>query len=141
MKQMLMMMAASLIIILMGLGCGSTNQLATEIIYDAKVQVEAARAANAQNLASQELMDAEQILARSEEVLSMGKETEAYRLGMRAQLKAKIAVAIAIANQLEAQASSSEGALEMKLRASEAANRDLQEAEEALEQLRATPEE
>ena len=141
MKQGLIMMAASLVIGLIGLGCGSTNQLATEVIYDAKVQVETARAANAQSLASQELMDAEQMLARSEEVLSMGKETEAYRLGMRAQLKAKIAEAIAIASQLEAQASSSEGALEMKLRASEAANRDLQEAEEALEQLRATPEE
>ena len=141
MKQMVMMMAASVVIILMGLGCGSTNQLATEIIYDAKVQVEAAKAANAQNLASQELMDAEQMLARSEEVLSLGKETEAYRLGMRAQLKAKIAEAIAVANQLEAEASSSEGALEMKLRASEAAHRDLQEAEEALEQLRAAPEE
>ena len=141
MKQMLMMLTAGLVIGLIGLGCGSTNQLATEIIYDAKVQVEAARAANAQNLASQELMDAEQMLVRSEEVLSMGKETEAYRLGMRAQLKAKIAEAIAIANQLEAQASSSEDTLEMKLRASEAANRDLQEAEAALEQLRATPEE
>ena len=136
-----MIMAASLLIGLIGLGCGSTNQLATEIIYDAKVQVEAAKAANAQNLASQELMDAEQILARSEEVLSMGKETEAYRLGMRAHLKAKIAEAIAVANQLEAEASSSESVLEMKLRASEAAHRDLQKAEESLEQLRATPEE
>ena len=140
MKQMLTMITASLIIVLMALGCGSINQLATEIIYDAKVQVEAARTANAQNLASQELMEAERMLARSEEVLSMGKETEAYRLGMRAHLKAKIAEAIAVANQLEAEASSSEGALEMKLRATEATHRDLQEAEEALDQLRATPE-
>ena len=140
MKQMLMMIAASLIIFLMGLGCGSTNQLAMEIIYDAKVQVEAARAANAQNLAYQELVEAEQMLARSKEVLSMGKETEAYRLGMRAHLKAKIAEAIAVANQLETEASSSEEALEMKLRAAKAAHRDLQETEEALDQLRATPE-
>ena len=141
MKQRLMMMVASLMVIPMGFGCGSTNRLATEIIYDAKVQVEAAKAANAQDLAAQELMDAEQMLARSEEVLGMGKETEAYRLGMRAHLKAKIAEAIAIATQLEAQASSSEGALEMKLRTTEAADRDLQEAEEALERLLATPEE
>ena len=140
MKQMLMMIAATLIIVLMGPGCGSTNRLATEIIYDAKVQVEAARAANAQNLASQELMEAEQMLVRSEEVLSMGKETEAYRLGMRAHLKAKIAEATAVANQLEVEASSSEGVLERKLRAAEAAHRNLQEAEEALDQLRATPE-
>ena len=140
MKQALMMMAASLIIVLMGLGCGSTNQLATEIIYDAKVQVEAAKAVNAQNLASQELTDAERMLARSEEVLSMGKETEAYRLGMRAHLKAKIAEAMAIASQMEAEASSSESALELKLRDAEAAHRKLKQAEQELEELQSTPE-
>ena len=141
MKQRLMMIAASVIIVLMGLGCGSTNRLATEIIYDAKVQVEAAKAANAQNFASQELMDAEQMLARSEEVLSMGKETEAYRLGMRAHLKAKIAESLALASQLEAEASSAESVLELKLRNTEAAHRDLQEAEHELEELQSTPEE
>ena len=140
MKQALMMMAASLIIVLMGLGCGSTNQLATEIIYDAKVQVEAAKAVNAQNLASQELTDAERMLARSEEVLGMGKETEAYRLGMRAHLKAKIAEAMAIASQMEAEASSSESALELKLRDAEAAHRNLKQAEQELEELQSTPE-
>ena len=141
MKQMLMLVAAILIIVVTGLGCGSTNQLATEIIYDAKVQVEAAKAANAQNLASHELADAEQMLARSEEVLSMGKETEAYRLGMRAHLKAKIAEAIAVANQMEAEASSSESALELKLQAGEAAHRDLEQAKQELEELQLTPEE
>ena len=141
MKQRLMMMAASAIIVLMGLGCGSTNRLAMEIIYDAKVQVEAAKAANARNLASQELTDAEQMLARSEEVMSMGKETEAYRLGMRAHLKAKIAEALALASQLEAEASSAESVLELKLRNTEAAHRDLKEAEHELEELQSTPEE
>ena len=140
MKKMLIMVS-SLIIVLMGLGCGSTNRLATETIYDAKVQVEAAKAANAQNLASQELADAEQMLARSEEVLSAGKETEAYRLGMRAQLKARIAEAIAVANQMEAKASSAEGALELKLRDAEAAHRDLEQAEQELEELQSMPEE
>ena len=141
MKQILMMMAVSFIIVLMGLGCGSKNQLATEIIYDAKVQVEAAKAANAQDLASQELTDAEQMLARSEEVLSMGKETEAYRLGMRAHLKAKIAEALALANQLEAEAGGAEDALELKLRNAEIAHRDLKQAEQELEELQSTPEE
>ena len=141
MKQMLVLVAVNLIIVLMGLGCGSTNQLATETIYDAKVQVEAAKAANAQNLASQELADAEQMLARSEEVLSAGKETEAYRLGLRAQLKARIAEAIAVANQMEAKASSAEGALELKLRDAEAAHRDLEQAEQKLEELQSMPEE
>ena len=140
MKQKLMM-AACLVVVLMGLGCGSTNQLATETIYDAKVQVETAKAVNAQNLAPQELADAEQMLARSEEVLSAGKETEAYRLGMRAHLKAKIAEAIALANQLEAEASNAEGELELKLQSAAAAHRDLEQAEEELEGLQSTPEE
>ncbi len=141
MKQMLMMMAAGLIVVLMGLGCSSTNQLATEIIYDAKVQVEAAKAANAQNLATQELTDAEQMLTRSEKALSTGKEKEAYRLGMRAHLKAKVARTVAVANQVEAGASSSESTLELKVRAVEAAHRDLEQAEKELEELQSTPEE
>ena len=141
MKQMLMTMAVSLIIVLIGLGCSSTSQLATETIYDAKVQIEAAKTANAQNLAPQELADAEQMLARSGEMLNAGKETEAYRLGMRAQLKARIAEAIAIANQREAEASNAEGTLELKLKAAEAAHRDLEQAEQELKELQSTPEE
>jgi hypothetical protein len=141
MKQMLMMTVFSLIVTLTGLGCASTTQLASEMIYDANVQVEAAKAANAQNLAPQELADAEQMLARSEEVLSMGKETEAYRLGMRAHLKAKIAEALALANQLEAEAGGAEDALELKLRNAEIAHRDLKQAEQELEELQSTPEE
>ena len=141
MKQMLMTRAVSLIIVLIGLGCSSTSQLATETIYDAKVHIEAAKAANAQNLAPQELADAEQMLARSEEVLSAGRETEAYRLGMRAQLKARIAEAVAAANQMEAKASGAEGALELKLKAAEAAHGDLEQAEQELKELQSTPEE
>jgi non-homologous end joining protein Ku len=139
MKQTLIMMAASLIVVLMNLGCGSTNQLAAEIIYDANTQVEAAKEANAQNLAPQELADAEQMLARSEEVLNAGKGEDAYRLGMRAHLKAKIAEAVAIANQMEAEASSSESELLSKLQAAETAHRELEQAEQELEKLQSTP--
>ena len=139
MKQTLIMMAASLIVVLMTLGCGSTNQLAAEIIYDANTQVEAAKEANAQNLAPQELADAEQMLARSEEVLNAGKGEDAYRLGMRAHLKAKIAEAVAIANQMEAEASSSESELLSKLQAAETAHRELEQAEQELEKLQSTP--
>ena len=140
MKQTLIIMAASLIVVLMNLGCGSTNQLAAEIIYDANTQVEAAKEANAQNLAPQELADAEQMLARSEEVLNAGKGEDAYRLGMRAHLKAKIAEAVAIANQMEAEASSSESELLSKLQAAETAHRELEQAEQELEKLQSTPE-
>jgi non-homologous end joining protein Ku len=140
MKRTLIMMAASLIVVLMNLGCGSTNQLAAEIIYDANTQVEAAKEANAQNLAPQELADAEQMLARSEEVLNAGKGEDAYRLGMRAHLKAKIAEAVTIANQMEAEASSSESELLSKLQAAETAHRELEQAEQELEKLQSTPE-
>ena len=141
MRQTLMAKVASLIIVLIGLGCSSINQLTTETIYDAGVQIEAAKAANAQNLAPQELADAEQMLIRSEEMWNAGKETEAYRLGMRAQLKARMAEAVAVANQTEAKASSAEKALELKLKDAAAAHRDLEQAEQALEELESTPEE
>ena len=141
MKQMLVPIAASFIIVLVGFGCGSTNRLATETIYNAKVQIEAAKAANAQNLAPQELADAEQMLARSEEVLNVGKGTEAYRLGMRAQLKARMAETLAVASQTEAKASRAEQSLETKLKAAEAAHRDLEQAEQELVKLQSTPEE
>lgn len=140
MKQILMLIVANLIIVLIGLGCGSTNQLATDIIYDAKVQVEAAKAANAQNLAPQELADAGRMLARSEEVLAMGKNTEAYRLGMRAHLKAKIAEAIAMASQVEAKVTRAESKLELKLKDAEAAHQNLKQAEQELEELQSAPE-
>ena len=140
MKHISIMPAYSLLVALTVLGCGATTQRASEIIHDAQIQVESARTANAQNLAPQELAEAEQLLDRSEEVLSMGKETEAYRLGMRAHLKAKIAEAIALANRLEAEASSAEGALEMKLRNAETAHRELKQAERELKELQSTPE-
>ena len=80
-------------------------------------------------------------MSRSEEVFSAGRETEAYRLGMRAQLKARIAAAVAVANQMEAKASSAEGTLELKLGAAEAAHRGLEQAEQELGELQSTPEE
>lgn len=140
MKQILMLMVINLIFVLLGLGCGSTNQLATETMYDAAAQIAAAKAADAQNLAPQELAESEQMLARSEELLSAGQETEAYRLGMRAQLKARLAEAVAIANQMEVVAGSAEEALELQLRAAEAAHRDVEQAEQELEELQSAPE-
>ncbi len=141
MRQMLMMKVSSLLVVLGMLGCGATTERATQIIYDAKVRIGAAKQADAQNLAPRELAEAEQMVVRSEEMLSVGKETEAYRMGMRAQLTARIAEALALANQLEAKANSSEATLESQLDAAEAANRDLQQAEWELQELQSTPEE
>ena len=140
MKQIVITIVVGLIVALVSFGCGSTNQLATETIYDATAQIKAAKAADAQNLATQELADAEQMLARSEELLNAGQDTEAYRLGMRAQLKARFAEAVAIVNQLEIEASGAEEALELKLRAAEAAHRDLERAEQELQALQSAPE-
>lgn len=141
MKQMVMMKVSILVIVLGMLGCGTTTERATEIIYDAKMRIKTAKEADAQNLAPQELAEAEQIVVRSEEMLNVGKGTEAYRLAMRAQLTARIAEALALANQLEAKANSSETTLESQLDAAETANRDLQQAEWELQKLRSTPEE
>lgn len=138
---MLMMKVSSLLVVLGMLGCGATTERATQIIYDAKVRIGAAKQADAQNLAPRELAEAEQMVVRSEEMLSAGKETEAYRMGMRAQLTARIAEALALANQLEAKANGSEATLESQLDAAEAANRDLQQAEWELQELQSTPEE
>ena len=140
MKQKLIMITFSTIIVLTSFSCGSTNQLATEIIYDAKVEIAAAKTANAQNLAPQELEEAEQMIVRSENALNAGKGKEAYRLGVRAHLKAKIAGAIAIANLIETEASSSENELVSKLQAAESAYRDLEQAEQELRTLQLTPE-
>lgn len=140
MKQMFMMKVSVLVVALGMFACGTTTERATEIIYDAKMRIKTAKAADAQNLAPQELAEAEQMVVRSEEMLSAGKETEAYRLGMRAQLTARIAEALALANQLEAKANSSETTLESQLDAVEAANRDLQQAEWELQELQSTPE-
>ena len=140
MKQMVMTIVLGLIVVLTSFGCGSTNQLVTETIYDAAAQIAAAKAADAQDLAPQELAESEQMLARSEELLSAGQETEAYRLGMRAQLKARLAEAVAIANQMEVQAGGVEEALELQLRAAETAHRDLEQAEQELEALQSAPE-
>ena len=141
MRKMLMTKVSSLVVALAMLGCGATAERATEIIYDAKIRIRAAKEADAQNLAPQELAEAEQMVVRSEEMLSAGKETEAYRLGRRAQLTARIAEALAVANQLEAKANGSEATLESQLDAAEAANRDLQQAEWELQELQSAPEE
>lgn len=141
MRKMLMTQASSLVVALAVLGCGATAERATEIIYDAKIRIRAAKEAGAQNLAPQELSEAEQMVIRSEEMLSAGKETEAYRLGRRAQLTARIAEALAVANQLEAKANGSDATLESQLDAAEAANRDLQQAESELQELQSMPEE
>lgn len=127
------------VIVLANFGCGGKSQPAAEMLYDAKVQIEIAKEAEAKTLANQEFADAEQMLAQAETVLDMGDEHQAYRLGMRAYLKARLAEASAILRRNETQAIEITKELESKLRAADAALRQLEEAEDELKRLKATP--
>ena len=129
----------SLISILIGLGCGGTNQFATITIADAKAQVDAAKEADAQTLASQELADAEQMLARAELALNEG-DKEVHRMSTYAYLKASVAEAVALANGAEAESSEAEADLQLKVQMVEAARRQFEAAERELKQLKLTPE-
>lgn len=126
-------------IVLANFGCGGKSEPAGRLLYDARAQIGTAKAAEAETLANQEFADAEQMLAQAETVLDMGDEHQAYRLGMRAYLKARLAEATAILRRNEAQAIEITKELESKLRAADAALRQLEEAEDELKQLKSTP--
>lgn len=141
MKQWLTVAGFSFMVIFIGLGCGTSNQLAAGIIYDARAQVSTAKAVDAQSVANQQLVDAEEMLSQAEVALNNGKAEEAYRLGMRAYLKAKVVEAVALANKIEAQGRKVEEEWDLKLQAVEGARHELEGAELELEQLKSTPEE
>ena len=125
-------------IVLANFGCGGKSQPVAGLLNDTKAQIGIAIEAEAETLSNQELADAEQMLAQAETVLDMGDEHQAYRLGMRAYLKARLAEATAILRRNEAQAIEITKELESKLRAADAALRQLEEAENELKRLKAT---
>ena len=129
----------SLISILIGFGCGGTNQFATITISDAKAQVDAAKKADAQTWASKELADAEQMLARAEFALNEGNK-DIHRMSTHAYLKARVAEAVALANGAGSEAHQAEAELQLKVQMVEAARHQFEEAERELKQLRLTPE-
>ena len=126
-------------IVLTSVGCGGKHQLAAGLLYDARMQIGVAKEAEAETLANQELVDAEQMLVQAETAMDMGDEQQAFRLGMRAHLKARLAEAVAILRRKEDQATEAAKELESKLRAADAAYRQFEEAEDELERLKATP--
>jgi hypothetical protein len=140
MKQRQYLLCYALITVLFGIGCGKANQLANGAIYDAQTQIKAAEMAGGYEYAEQELMEAEQIRARAEELFNAGRENEAYRLGVRAQLKAKVAEAVAVANQMEMELNDVNQKLAEKRQAVGAARRELQQAKQELEELMSMPE-
>ncbi len=127
------------VVALTSCGCGGPNKFSAGLLYDAKVQIEVAKQVEAATLANQELADAEQMLAQAEAALNAGEDDQAYRLGMRAYLKARLAEAIAILRRNEDSAIELTKKLESKLRSADAALRRLEEAENELERLKATP--
>lgn len=127
------------VVALTSCGCGGANKFSAGLLYDAKVQIGVAKEADAATRASQELADAEQMLAQAESALNAGEGDQAYRLGMRAYLNARLAEATAILGRSEDQASEIAKDLESKLRAADAALRQLEDAEDQLEKLKATP--
>jgi len=128
----------SVVIMLMNLGCGGGNQLAAGIIYDATIQVTVAKDADAGTRANRELTDAEHMLAQAETALKAGESSQAYRLGMGAYLKARMAKALAIVGRTEEQATAVTKELESNMQAVDAARRQFEVAEDELEKLRAT---
>lgn len=140
MKQQLVIASFSWAVIVMSFGCGMSSRYAVRVIHDAKSQIISAQAANAQSLATQSLEDAKQMLFQAESALDSGKTEEAYRLGRRANLIAKIAESIAIANRLEEQARKVEEELELRMQTTEKAMRELEQAVVELQQLKSTPE-
>ena len=78
------------------------------------------------------------MLAQAETALKRGEGNQAYRLGMRAYLQARVAEAIAIASRKEEQAAKVTGELASKIQAVEAAHGQFEEAEDELEKLKAT---
>ncbi len=126
-------------LVLASVGCGGSNKLAAGLLYDARTQIGAAKEAGAETLANQELADAEQMLSQAETTLDTGSENQAYRLGVRALLKARLARSIASLRRKEGQATEVSERLESKLRAADAAHRQFEEAEDELERLKATP--
>ncbi len=140
MKQRVVIAGFGWVVIVVSLGCGMSSRYAARVIHDARAQIISAQAADAQNLATQALEDAEQMLSQAESALHNGEPEEAYRLGRRANLAAKVAESIAIANRMEEQARKMEKELELKMQTTEKARRELEQAEMELEQLKSTPE-
>ena len=128
----------SVVIMLMNLGCGGGNQLAAGIIYDATIQVTVAKDADAGTRANRELTDAEHMLAQAETALKARESSQAYRHGMGANLKARMAKALAIVGRTEEQATAVTKELESNMQAVDAARRQFEVAEDELEKLRAT---
>ena len=126
-----------LIYFFISLGCSKkSSQIVVDAVSDAQTQVQLARKAGAAETTNKDLLEAQQLLNRAGELMSSGKNREAYRFAMRAYLKAAVSEAIVTADVAENDALEAEKELAAQLDIVEKKRRELERIEAKLEELK-----
>ena len=126
-----------LIYLFISIGCSTkSNQIVVDAVSDAQTQVQLARKAGAEETTNKDLLEAQHLLNRAGELMSSGKNREAYRVAMRAYLKAAVSEAIVTADVAENDALEAEKELAAQLDIVEKKRRELERIEAKLEELK-----
>ena len=126
-----------LIYFFISIGCSKkSSQIVVDAVSDAQTQVQLARKAGAAETTNKDLLEAQQLLNRAGELMSSGKNREAYRVAMRAYLKATVSEAIVTADVAENDALEAEKELAAQLDIVETKRRELERIEAELEELK-----
>ncbi|MBB16373.1 hypothetical protein CMK22_13955 [Candidatus Poribacteria bacterium] len=126
-----------LIYFFISIGCSKkSSQIVVDAVSDAQTQVQLARKAGAAETTNKDLLEAQQLLNRAGELMSSGKNREAYRFAMRAYLKAAVSEAIVTADVAENDALEAEKELAAQLDIAEKKRRELERIEAKLEELK-----
>ena len=119
------------------LGCGGElQQLAVETMQNANVAISSATAMGAEASAETPLRAAREMLATAENAMNTGDTERAYRLALRAYLRARIATEIAIAVREEALVEEAEAQLTLSEENVAEVHRRLEAAREEFDALR-----
>jgi len=126
-----------LIHLFISIGCSTkSNQIVVDAVSDAQTQIQLARKVGAEETTSKDLLEARQLLDRAGELMSSGKNREAYRFAMRAYLKAAVSEAIITAGMAENDAIEAAKELAAQLDIVETKRRELERIEAQLEELK-----
>ena len=126
-----------LIYFFISIGCSKkSSQIVVDAVSDAQTQVQLARKAGAAETTNKDLLEAQQLLNRAGELMSSGKNREAYRFAMRAYLKAAVSEEIVTADVAENDALEAEKELAAQLDIVEKKRRELERIEAKLEELK-----
>ena len=126
-----------LIYFFISIGCSKkSSQIVVDAVSDAQTQVQLARKAGAAETTNKDLLEAQQLLNRAGELMSSGKNREAYRFAMRAYLKAAVSEAIVTADVAENDALEAEKEQAAQLDIVEKKRRELERIEAKLEELK-----